>query len=78
MLLIAAPDTIDGRKMVDTAKLLKSDVQIVVRTHHEDKSKILKQDNIGKVLFGEEELAKGMSQYVFERYTPKSRLLAAF
>ncbi|MES2502892.1 MAG: YbaL family putative K(+) efflux transporter [Pseudomonadota bacterium] len=68
MLVIATPDTIDIRKMVDTAKLLKPDIQIVVRTHNEDESKFLRQDNIGTVFYGEEELAKGMSKYVLERF----------
>ena len=71
MLVIATPDTLDIRKMVDTAKQLKPDVQIVVRTHNEDESKFLRQDNIGTVFFGEEELAKGMSEYVVKRYPPK-------
>lgn len=71
MLVIATPDTIDIRKMVVTAKTLKPDIQIVLRTHNEEESALLKQDNIGTVFFGEEELAKGMSEYVLKRYAPK-------
>lgn len=71
MLVIATPDTIDVRKMVDTAKLLKPDIQIVVRTHNEEESKFLREDKLGKIFFGEEELAAGMSRHVIEQCAPR-------
>lgn len=72
MLVIATPDTIDIRKMVETAKALQPGIEIVVRTHNEDESKFLRFDNIGKVFYGEEELAKGMCEYILKQYAPKS------
>jgi monovalent cation:H+ antiporter-2, CPA2 family len=72
MLVIATPDTIDVRKMVQTAKTLQPGIEIVVRTHNEDESKFLRVENIGKVFYGEEELAKGMCEFIVEQYAPKN------
>ncbi|HSF71873.1 MAG TPA: NAD-binding protein, partial [Methylotenera sp.] len=71
MLVIATPDTIDVRKMVETAKLLQPKIEIVIRTHNEDESKFLREENIGKVFYGEEELANGMCEFIVEQYAPK-------
>ena len=71
MLVIATPDTIDVRKMVETAKMLQPKIEIVVRTHNEDESKFLREENIGKVFYGEEELANGMCKFIVEQYAPK-------
>lgn len=68
MLVIATPDTIDVRKMVETAKTLQPSIKIVVRTHNEDEYKFLKQDNLGKVFYGEEELANGMCKFILDQY----------
>jgi len=57
MLVVATPDTIDVRKMVDTAKALKPEIRIVLRTHSEDESELLQKDNLGTVFYGEEVLA---------------------
>lgn len=72
MLVIATPDTIDVRKMVETAKILQPGIEIVVRTHNEDESKFLREDKIGKVFYGEEELAKGMCEFIVKQYAPKN------
>ena len=71
MLVVATPDTIDVRKMVDTAKALKPEIRIVLRTHSEDESELLQKDNLGTVFYGEEELANGMSQFVVSHFAPK-------
>ncbi|WP_047541255.1 YbaL family putative K(+) efflux transporter [Methylotenera versatilis] len=72
MLVIATPDTIDVRKMVETAKTLQPGIEIVLRTHNEDESKFLREDKIGKVFYGEEELAKGMCEFIVKQYAPKN------
>ena len=71
MLVIATPDTIDVRKMVKAAKMLKPEIKIVIRTHHEDESKFLREEHLGKVFYGEEELANGMSAFIVEQYSVK-------
>lgn len=70
MLVIATPDTIDVRNMVNTAKTLQPAIQIVIRTHNEDEAKLLKTESIGKVFYGEEELANGMCKFIVSQYIP--------
>jgi len=68
MLVIATPDTLGVRKMVETARLLNPHIEVVVRTHNEDESKLLRQERVGTIFFGEEELAKGMMAHVLQRF----------
>jgi CPA2 family monovalent cation:H+ antiporter-2 len=70
MLVIAAPDPINVRQMAETARTLNPDIEIVLRTHGEDESQLLKKDGVGTVFFGEEELAKGMINHVLQRFAP--------
>jgi len=72
MLVIASPDPVDVRKMVEIATTLQPSIEIVVRTHSEQESKLLQNEGIGTVFFGEEELAKGMTQHVLNRFSPKA------
>jgi CPA2 family monovalent cation:H+ antiporter-2 len=68
MLVVATPDTIDVRNMVNTAKLLRPEIRIVLRTHNEDEFGLLRKEDIGEVFLGEEELAKGMTQFILAQY----------
>ncbi|MFD1123626.1 YbaL family putative K(+) efflux transporter [Methylophilus flavus] len=68
MLIIATPDSMDIRKIVDIAKQLKPDIEVVIRTHHEDEYQRLQKEVGDSVFFGEEELAKGMSAHVLQRF----------
>ncbi|CAG0946160.1 Putative cation/proton antiporter YbaL [Gammaproteobacteria bacterium] len=73
MLVIATPDTLGVRKMVETARQLNPGIEVVVRSHNEEESDLLRRDQVGTVFFGEEELAKGMLAHVmrrFDRTTP--------
>jgi CPA2 family monovalent cation:H+ antiporter-2 len=71
MLVIATPDSMDVRKMAEIATTLQPNIEIVMRTHSEEESKLLLKDGIGTVFFGEEELAKGMTKHVLERFSPQ-------
>jgi monovalent cation:H+ antiporter-2, CPA2 family len=68
MLVIATSDTIDVRKMVETAKLLQPSIKIVVRTDNESEFNFLKEENIGQIFYGEEELASGMCRFILAQY----------
>ncbi|WP_341922560.1 YbaL family putative K(+) efflux transporter [Polaromonas sp. YR568] len=67
MLVIATPDTLNVRQMVNTARTLNPDIEIVVRTHSEAEAKLLESEHAGKIFLGEEELAQSMMRYVLER-----------
>ncbi|BDB29698.1 efflux pump/antiporter [Cupriavidus sp. TA19] len=72
MLVVAVPEPLSVRQMVETAKTLNPQVEIVLRTHSEDESQLLRKEKLGAVFFGEEELAKGMSAHVLGRFVPQS------
>jgi K+:H+ antiporter len=68
MLVIATPDTLDVRRMIEIARTLNPHIQTVVRTHSEEEAVLLKQENAGTVFMGEHELALGMTRHVLERF----------
>jgi len=72
MLVVATPDSINVRQMVDTARMLNPEIEIVLRTHNEDESVLLRKENLGTVFYGEEELARGMTNHVMQRFAPKA------
>jgi CPA2 family monovalent cation:H+ antiporter-2 len=71
MLVVAAPDAVNVRQMVDTARTLNPDIEILLRTHSEDESALLRNEGLGVVFFGEEELANGMASHVLQRFAPQ-------
>jgi len=68
MLVVATPDTLDVRRMSQVARTLNPGVEIVLRTHNEAEAELLAQDTEAKVFLGEDQLAKGMSLHVLDRY----------
>lgn len=72
MLVVATSDTINVRQMAYIARTLNPSIEIVLRTHSEEESRLLRNDDIGKVFYGEEELAKGMTNHVLERFKPQT------
>jgi monovalent cation:H+ antiporter-2, CPA2 family len=67
MLVIATPDTVGVRKMIDVARKLNPNIHIVLRTHTDEEANLLRQERAGEVFMGEHELAKAMTQHVLER-----------
>lgn len=72
MLVVTTPDQLNVRPMVTAARTLNPGIEIVLRTHSEDESVILRKDDLGTVFFGEEELAKGMAGHVLQRFDPNT------
>ncbi|ODV41993.1 sodium:proton antiporter [Cupriavidus sp. UYMMa02A] len=70
MLVVAIADPLDVRQMADIARTLNPSIEIVLRTHNEDESVMLRKEGIGTVFYGEEELARGMTAHVLERFAP--------
>jgi monovalent cation:H+ antiporter-2, CPA2 family len=68
MIVVATPDSLDVRKMVEVARTLQPSIEVVVRTHNEEEFRLLSNDALGTIFFGEEELAKGMSAHVLRRF----------
>ena len=69
MLVIATPQTVQVRRMVETARALNPDIEVVVRSHSEDEAALLEGEHAGKVFVGESELARSMTEHVLARVT---------
>jgi CPA2 family monovalent cation:H+ antiporter-2 len=68
MLVIATPDTLDVRRMIEIARTVNPRIETVVRTHSEEEAALLEKEHAGKVFLGEHELARSMIQHVLDRY----------
>ncbi|WP_374306589.1 YbaL family putative K(+) efflux transporter [Methylocella sp.] len=68
LLVIATPDTLDVRRMIDIAGKINPQIETIVRTHNETEAELLRQENAGVVFLGEQELARGMTNYVLKRF----------
>lgn len=68
-LVIATPDTIQVRKMVETARALNPPISVVVRSHNVDEAKRLEEDGAGTIFVGENELAKSMTGFITQLVT---------
>lgn len=64
MLVIATQDTLSLHQMIETARTLNPEIQIVVRSHNEDEAERMRSAGIGTVFLGEAELAHAMARHV--------------
>ncbi|UJW83569.1 YbaL family putative K(+) efflux transporter [Hydrogenophaga sp. SL48] len=64
MLVIATPDTMAARPMIDTARTLNPGIEVAVRSHNEEEAQRLRDDGAGHVFLGEAELAEAMVRHV--------------
>jgi monovalent cation:H+ antiporter-2, CPA2 family len=72
MLVIATPDTLDVRRMIEIARTVNPRIETVVRTHSEEEAVLLEKENAGKVFLGEHELARSMIRHVLDRYAART------
>ena len=68
MLVVALPDTVDVRRMVELARTVNPHIETVARTHRDEELAAFERDITGKVFLGEHELAVTMIRHVLERY----------
>ncbi|MDX1958528.1 MAG: YbaL family putative K(+) efflux transporter [Leptospiraceae bacterium] len=64
LLVIATPNTFQVRQIIEIARTLNPKIETVVRTHSEEETKLLQEENAGKIFMGEHELANSMSHYI--------------
>jgi CPA2 family monovalent cation:H+ antiporter-2 len=72
MLVIATPDTVAVRRMIEIARTVNPRIETVVRTHSEEEAVLLEKENAGKVFLGEHELARSMIRHVLDRYAART------
>ena len=70
LLVVATPHLVDISQMTDAARRLNPGIEILLRTHSEDEMNFLRQEKMGHVFFGEEELAKNILTHVLQRFEP--------
>lgn len=73
MLVVAMSNPLNMRQMIDIARALNPSIEIVLRTHSEEESTMLREDGVGTVFFAEEELVKSMTGYVLARFAPQAK-----
>jgi monovalent cation:H+ antiporter-2, CPA2 family len=67
LLVIATPDVVGMRGMIDIARKLNPKIEILLRTHSDEEASMLQSEHAGTVFMGEHELAKAMTEHVLER-----------
>ena len=66
-MVIATPETIEVRRMVEIARTLNPDILIIVRSHNSEEAHRLEQEGAGTVFVAEQELASAMIRHVLDR-----------
>jgi CPA2 family monovalent cation:H+ antiporter-2 len=67
MLVIATPETLEVRQMVEAARTLNPDIEVLLRCPNEEEARLLERDQQGTVFVGERELAGAMVAHVLAR-----------
>ncbi len=71
LLVIATPDTVRARRMIDIARMLNPQIKTLVRAHSEEEAVLLRNEQSGTVFLGEEELALSMIRQALADITVK-------
>jgi CPA2 family monovalent cation:H+ antiporter-2 len=77
LLVIAAPDSVKARKMVEVARTLNPPIGILIRTHSDEEAELLQRENLGQVFMGEHELALAMTRETLIRMDPSRSAVPA-
>jgi CPA2 family monovalent cation:H+ antiporter-2 len=77
LLVIATPNTSQVRRMVEIARALNPRIGVLLRTHSDEETEMLRREQLGTVFMGEEELARAMTDRILRdlaaHETPGSR-----
>ncbi|MDP3560849.1 MAG: cation:proton antiporter [Legionellaceae bacterium] len=68
ILIIAVSNGFDVKPIIDCARSLNPNIEIVIRTTHENDDSLSEDIEPGKIFFVEDELAKNMSRYILNRF----------
>ena len=67
LLIISPMDILDIHKIVDTAKLLNPQIQVLVCAENKEEAEIIRADAIGDVYYAKEEMAKNMTNHILNQ-----------
>jgi CPA2 family monovalent cation:H+ antiporter-2 len=65
-LVAATSQTFYVRQMVDIARQLNPNIEIIIRTHNEEEAELWRSQHVGKIFLSEQQLANGMADYVLD------------
>ncbi len=68
LLVLAVSDAFHSRRILQAARRMHPDIDIVVRTHSEEERAFLEREGVGLVLMTEQVLADAMAEHVLEVY----------
>ena len=80
LLIVATPDSFLARRAVEIARQRNPGIDIVVRTHSHDELVRLRAEHSGRIIMGEQELARAMLHYALRHFgvpPERARLLIA-
>ena len=63
-LVIATPETVQVRRMIEIARQLNPDIAVLVRSHNAQEAELLRKEGAGQVFVGEVELGRAMVDQV--------------
>lgn len=72
LLVVATPDALLARQIVELARTVNPTIDTVVRTHSDESKRSFEQMDVGLAVMGERELALRMVRYVQESYGTSS------
>lgn len=72
VLVIAVPDPMAARRMLEVARMLNPPIHTVVRTHGEEEAALLRAERADAVFLGEHELALAMTRHVLDHAGPRA------
>ena len=67
LLVLSPMDVLDIHKIIDIAKTLNPQIQIILCAENKQEAEILRQENLGQVYFAKEEMANNMSNYILNQ-----------
>jgi CPA2 family monovalent cation:H+ antiporter-2 len=67
LLIVATPDSFQARRTVELARASNPSIDIVVRTHSDEECARLREQHVGRIIMGEQELARAMLEYALRR-----------
>jgi CPA2 family monovalent cation:H+ antiporter-2 len=68
LLVVAAPDAYQARVILDYARRVNPDLQIIARTHSDEERSWLEQHGVAQALVGERELAVSLTRSALRRF----------
>ena len=67
LLVISPMDILDIHRIIDIAKQLNPEIQVLICAESKEEAVIIRKENIGEVFYAKEEMAKNMSHHILNQ-----------